>query len=66
MFNGFFNNIDNTEDVKEEFLKNGEQTLPIDPLRNRMLENYDNTDFNLGQYYVFSKSTDIFETGIGI
>lgn len=36
----------------------------IDPLGNKILENYDNTDFNLGQYYVFSKSTDVFETGI--
>ena len=25
MFNGFFNNIDYTENVKEEFLRNGEQ-----------------------------------------
>lgn len=36
----------------------------IDPLGNKILEDYDNTDFNLGQYFVFSKSTDIFETGI--
>lgn len=36
----------------------------IDPLGNKILEDYDNTDFNLGQYYVFSKSTDVFETGI--
>lgn len=27
-------------------------------------QDYDNRDFNLGQYYVFAKSTDIFETGI--
>ncbi len=36
----------------------------VDPLGNMILEKYDNMDFNLGQYFVFSKSTDIFETGI--
>lgn len=36
----------------------------IDPLGNKIFEDYDNKDFNLGQYYVFSKSTDVFETGI--
>ncbi|MCI8760758.1 MAG: transglutaminase domain-containing protein [Clostridia bacterium] len=178
MFNGFFKNIDYTEDIKEEFLKNGQQTLPndkisntanniqgdncsiivinrilywmennlkhennnsikftrtasqiinsgiytgcsdfallfesiarekkiptihlqtvrkkfvediqnniqtptkghhfcecyinnkwilVDPLGNKILKNYNNQDFNLGEYYIFSKSTDIFETGI--
>ncbi len=34
MFNGFFNNIDYTENVKEEFLRNGEQTLPNDKISN--------------------------------
>lgn len=36
----------------------------VDPSRGSVLQNYDNNDFNLGQYYIFSKSTDIFETGI--
>lgn len=36
----------------------------VDPLGNKILKNYNNLDFNLGEYYVFSKSTDIFETGI--
>ena len=36
----------------------------VDPSRESILQDYDNNDFNLGQYYVFSKSTDIFETGI--
>lgn len=30
----------------------------------KILKIYNNQDFNLGEYYVFSKSTDIFETGI--
>lgn len=34
MFNGFFKNIDYTEDIKEEFLKNGQQTLPNDKISN--------------------------------
>ena len=33
----------------------------VDPSKESILQNYDNNDFNLGQYYVFSKSTDIFE-----
>ena len=36
----------------------------IDPLGDKILQDYNNKDFNLGQYFVFSKSTDIFETGI--
>ncbi len=36
----------------------------VDPLGEGILRDYDNSDLNLGQYYVFAKSTDIFETGI--
>lgn len=46
----------------ECFVNNG--WILVDPSRESILQDYDNNDLNLGQYYVFSKSTDIFETGI--
>ena len=42
---------------------NGKWIL-VDPINERILLDYDKNDFNIGKYYVFSKSTDIFETGI--
>lgn len=36
----------------------------VDPINEKILIDYDKNDFNIGKYYVFSKSTDIFETGI--
>ncbi len=46
----------------ESFIDN--QWILVDPLGNKIFKAYNNQDFNLGEYYVFSKSTDIFETGI--
>ncbi len=42
---------------------NGKWIL-VDPLNGRILERYNPIDLNIGQYYAFAKSTDIFETGI--
>ena len=57
---------DNVNIVGHHFCEcyiNGKWIL-VDPINSKILEQYDTMDFNIGHYYVFSKSTDVFETGI--
>ncbi len=46
-----------------ECFVNGNWIL-VDATNRRILEQYDPFDLNLGKYYAYAKSTDIFETGI--